>query len=234
MPRILPFLVSRSWPRSYVFRFVSELAIRYGPSAVAQEGTPRLRHGPRAGARLPDRRLTIDGEAVYLQRAVAGARFSLVLCGDTGAWDSTQVSGLGKEFDGLLDVHYLSSRPAPGALCDDGATLSLLGAGHGAQYLVRPDGYIAYRAGGYNLNGLARFLERKLHAPSPLRPPSLLAQRPDGIDARRASRRNQHRGDGCREQHHDRDGNGRRVAGNVVEMMRQRPHGEDRQGQADR
>ena len=167
VPRILPFLVSRSWPRSYVFRFVSELAIRYGPSAVAQEGTPRLRHGPRAGARLPDRRLTIDGEAVYLQRAVAGARFSLVLCGDTGAWDSTQVSGLGKEFDGLLDVHYLSSRPAPGALCDDGATLSLLGAGHGAQYLVRPDGYIAYRAGGYNLNGLARFLERILHAPSP-------------------------------------------------------------------
>jgi 2-polyprenyl-6-methoxyphenol hydroxylase-like FAD-dependent oxidoreductase len=166
VPRVVPFILRRSWPRSLAFRFASELTIRYGPSTVAEDGTPRLRHGPRAGSRLPDRRLTINGESVYLQRAVAGARFSLILCGDTKAWDGAHVRMLRDEFDSLLGVQYLSSSPTPGVLCDDGATLRLLGAEHGAQYLVRPDGYIAYRAGGYNLSGLARFLERIVHVPS--------------------------------------------------------------------
>ena len=174
VPHLVPLVAKRRWPRSSVFRFVSELAIRYRPSAVVEEGTPRLRRGPRAGARLPDRRLTLNGEPVYLQRAVAGARFNLLLCGDTAAWDSTQVRMLREEFGGLLGVQYLSSPTTPGALCDDGATLRLLGAEHGAQYLVRPDGYIGYRAGGYNLSGLARFLERILltvsNDPAPITP----------------------------------------------------------------
>ncbi len=160
MPHLLPLLLRGRWPRSAAFRFVSELAIRYGPSAIVEDGAPHLRHGPRAGARLPDRRLTMNGEPVYLQRAAAGAYMSLILCGDIGAWDETHVGTIRANLDGLVRVRFLSPRPEADVLCDDGTTLALLGAKHGAQYLVRPDGYIAYRAAGYDLTGLSRFLAR--------------------------------------------------------------------------
>lgn len=166
VPRILPVILKSSWPRSSVFRFVSELAIRYGPSMVVEEGTPRLRRGPRAGARLPDSRLTLNGEPAVLQRAAAGARATLILCGDASAWNGAHVRSLCDQMGDLIGITYLSRVASPDVLCDDGSTLALLGAENGAQYLVRPDGYIAYRAAGYDLTGLHRFVERMFVAGS--------------------------------------------------------------------
>ena len=53
----------------------------------------------------------------------------------------------------------------PGALHDpDGQALRRLGltAAHTAQYLVRPDGHVGYRAGGTDATQLARYLRRWL------------------------------------------------------------------------
>jgi hypothetical protein len=59
----------------------------------------------------------------------------------------------------LLEVRHLSRQPAPAALMDEsGATLAALGVTHAAQYLVRPDGYIAFRCGGRHMGPLEQYL----------------------------------------------------------------------------
>jgi hypothetical protein len=60
-------------------------------------------------------------------------------------------------------TRHLSTLPAGGRLFDpDGATLHVLGATDGAQYVVRPDGYIGFRCAGYDLTALEAYLRRWL------------------------------------------------------------------------
>ena len=156
--RVLPRLLASSWLRSLAFRFVSELGIRYRHTPAVTEGRPRLHGGPHAGDRLPDARLTLDGQVVALQRAVVGPHLSLVLCGDAKAWSAPPITGLVERFSGLVRIHHLSLRPLPGELGCDADTLAMLGVRDAAQYLVRPDGYIAFRCGGRELDGVTRYL----------------------------------------------------------------------------
>jgi hypothetical protein len=158
LPRLLPRLLESPWLRSLAFRFVSELGIRYPRSPAVMEGRPRLRGGPRAGHRLPDARLTLDGEPVALQRAVVGPHLALVLCGDPGAWDLTRLTQLVERFSGLVKLHRLSPRALPGTLACPGDGLRRLGVRDAAQYLIRPDGYIAFRCGGRELDAVTRYL----------------------------------------------------------------------------
>ncbi|MEV1286605.1 hypothetical protein [Micromonospora sp. NPDC049679] len=74
--------------------------------------------------------------------------FQLLLCGDTAAWDSSAVRGLAAGYGGLLTVHRVASTALSGPRHDQRV----------AQYLVRPDGHIAYRAAGTDLAGLDRYL----------------------------------------------------------------------------
>jgi hypothetical protein len=162
MSRILPGLVTTSWLRSAAFRFVSELGIRYRRSPLVEEGSPRLRSPLRPGDRLPDAWVTIEGRAGSFQRAVIGPHFTLLLCGDEQAPDE-HVADLLSDHGDVLETRCLSSRARPGVLFDPGgSTFALLGGHRGAHYLVRPDGYVAYRAAGIDLDGLRRYLNRWL------------------------------------------------------------------------
>lgn len=155
VPRALPLIMNSPWARSRIFRFVSELAIRYDSSAIVEEGKPRLRRGPRAGARLPDVRLTVDGELTNLHRAAIGTRLGLILCGDPDAWDRPGLAALLDDYADVLAVRHVPGDAAPNA-----SAIATLGARRGAHYVVRPDGYIAYRAGGYDLAGVSGFMRR--------------------------------------------------------------------------
>jgi len=157
--RILPRLLGSQRLRATAFRFVSELGIHYRQSPAVSEGEPRLAAGPRAGDRLPDARLTLDGRSVWLQGAVVGPHLALLLSGDPDKWDAAQLSVLREQYHGLLRATHLSPRPTPGVLVDEnGGTLSTLGAGDAAAFLVRPDGYVAFRSAGYDLGSLKRYL----------------------------------------------------------------------------
>jgi 2-polyprenyl-6-methoxyphenol hydroxylase-like FAD-dependent oxidoreductase len=159
LPRVFPRLLGSSRLRATAFRFVSELGIHYRRSVAVTEGEPRLADGPRAGDRLPDARLTLDGHSVALQRTVVGPHLALLLCGNIDTWDTTQLAALRKHREGLVRLTHLSRAPAPGALVDEsGEALAMLGARDEAQYLIRPDGHVAFRCAGHDLQALERYL----------------------------------------------------------------------------
>lgn len=158
--RFLPRLLGSRWLRSLAFGFVSELKIRYRRSPVSAEARPRLRGGSRAGDRLPDARVTFGGRSVSLQRAVVGPHLSLLLCGDPHAWADAALARLTERHAEFIQLHRLVRESFPGALVDEGRALALLGVSEHAQFLVRPDGYIAFRCGGSSLDALTEYLTR--------------------------------------------------------------------------
>jgi 2-polyprenyl-6-methoxyphenol hydroxylase-like FAD-dependent oxidoreductase len=159
---VLPRLVARKRIRSTLFHFVSQLGIRYRKSPAVTEGEPRLRTGPKAGDRFPDAPVTRDGRRTYLQQELSGPNLHLLLCGTLEGWDHPRLADLTARHVGLVTVDNLSASDAPGALIDGrGEALSRLGVlniEQAAQYLVRPDGHIAFRCAGRDLGALVLYL----------------------------------------------------------------------------
>jgi FAD binding domain len=163
VPRLLPALLRLDRGVASGFRTVSQLGIGYRSSPAVEEGHPRLRRGPRAGDRLPDGRITRDGQACWLGEALAAPCFHLLLCGRAGDWHPSQLSALHRRYPDMLAVRHLTREATPGALQDlDGQVFARLGVNSAAQYLIRPDGHVGYRAGGDDLAGLQRYLARWL------------------------------------------------------------------------
>jgi len=171
VPHVLPRIVGSRRLRALAFRFVSELGIRYRRSPAVAEGEPRLHGGPRAGDRLPDARLSQDGRPVWLQQAVVGPHLALLLCGDADGWDAHRLAVLRARHPAILSVHRLVRHPAPavpGVLVDErDEALARLGVREAAQYLVRPDGHVAFRCAGRELGALARYLAASFRPPAP-------------------------------------------------------------------
>jgi hypothetical protein len=158
-----PWRCGSTGPLAYGFRTISQLGIGYRHSPAVQEGRPTLRRGPKAGDRLPDARITRDGQPCWLGEALATPRFHLLLCGPVGHWDASQLTALREGYVDLLAVHHLTREAIPGALHDlDGQAFTRLGVTGAAQYLIRLDGHIGYRCGGTDLDGLGNYLTRWL------------------------------------------------------------------------
>jgi 2-polyprenyl-6-methoxyphenol hydroxylase-like FAD-dependent oxidoreductase len=163
VPRILSRVVTSKRLRTLGFRFVSELDIRYRSSPIVHEGKPRVRGGPRAGDRFPDARVMYEGREVSLLCALAGPSMQLVLCGPSKLWDEHLRARFVERGPGFMRVHRLTRETTSGALIDHtGDALKRLAVRDAAQYLIRPDGYIAYRCAGNELAGLFDFLRLSL------------------------------------------------------------------------
>ena len=166
--RVLPLVFRSRWLRAWAFRFVSELAISYrGSSAVSESGT-RRRSGPRAGDRMPDARVERDGRSTYVQEELSGPAFQLLLCGGLDGWDNEALDALLARYSSVLAAHFLSRERRSGVMVDARgdalAHLGVRGEQEARQYLVRPDGYIAFRHGGRRLDAVGRYLARWLRS----------------------------------------------------------------------
>jgi 2-polyprenyl-6-methoxyphenol hydroxylase-like FAD-dependent oxidoreductase len=164
-PALVPLAARAGLARAYGFRTVAQLRIRYRRSPLSATGPGAPRRGPRPGDRMPDADLTRDGQPTTLHTAFAGRRWQLLLCGPVHSWPTAEVAGVREGHRGLVTVHQLCSDPVPGALHDPaGRMLRRLGVTgrDTAQYLLRPDGHIGYRAGGTSLAGLTGYLRRWL------------------------------------------------------------------------
>ncbi|HEY3009551.1 MAG TPA: FAD-dependent monooxygenase [Micromonosporaceae bacterium] len=169
VPRLAPLFGRLGPARARAFRTLAELDIAYRHSPAVQEGRPRPPGGPRAGDRLPTAPVVRDGATVSLQRELAEPGLHVLLCGRSPGWRTDRLDRLAD----LLRVHLLSRTAEPGALHDPGgAALRALGvpADASAHYLVRPDGYIGYRAAGTDLTGLIAYLDRWFPALGAARP----------------------------------------------------------------
>jgi len=149
--------------RALAFRSLSQLAIGYRNSPASQEGQPTLRSGPRAGDRLPDAPVTPHGRPpTTLHQALAASRFHVLLSGPSDAWPPGIPHD--KSSSPLVELHRLAREARSGALHDTTGKaherLGLTGPELIAHHLIRPDGHIAYRAAGTDLNGLNRYLSR--------------------------------------------------------------------------
>ena len=161
-PRLAPVALRFSKARAYGFRTLSQLGIRYRHSPAVQEGEPAPRRGPKAGDRLPDTRISANGQDGWLQENLAPPSFHLLLCG-AADWDAEQLAALHQRYGSLLAVHRLTREAAPNTFHDlDGQAFARLGIDQTAQYLVRPDGHIGYRTASTDLRGVARYLARWL------------------------------------------------------------------------
>ena len=156
-PILVPLALRLAVARSRGVRLVTELDIRYRDSALSVDAPEAPRHGPRAGDRVPDAPVVVDGRPTSLHHVLGSPGFHLLLLGPRGAWTDETV--MARASRSGVAVHRLSDDARAGVVHDvDGTARRLFGADGGAVHvLVRPDGYIAHR-GGANLAGAEAWL----------------------------------------------------------------------------
>jgi 2-polyprenyl-6-methoxyphenol hydroxylase-like FAD-dependent oxidoreductase len=153
--------LSRPRLRAAAFHFVSQLGVRYRTSPLATEGRPVPRRGPRAGDRLPDARVRRGTDVGWLHEELNGPNVHLLLCGPKAGWSQDALNLLMRRFSGLLAVRFLTLDANEGAIEDaEGHAFARLGIEVAGQYLVRPDGHVAFRCAGTDLTGVSAYLTR--------------------------------------------------------------------------
>jgi 2-polyprenyl-6-methoxyphenol hydroxylase-like FAD-dependent oxidoreductase len=185
LPWILPRAMGKRSLRARAFRFVSQLGIKYpGSSIVGEElgGADRtFRSGPAAGHRAPDAPLRLLGESrpTSLFSRLRETPHHLVLFGGWGSeaddWEASddELRALIAEYEGLLEPHLIVAGESvrvgaglPVYVDEPGLAHERYGLRGTGLYLIRPDGYVAFRAPGTDLRPLRAYLQRVFPSPS--------------------------------------------------------------------
>jgi 2-polyprenyl-6-methoxyphenol hydroxylase-like FAD-dependent oxidoreductase len=165
-PALIPLVLKPRAVRAYGFGILAQLAIRYRHSPLSLDGPHPPRRGPKAGDRLPDTPTVHNGQPTTLHRLAAAPGWHLLLCGPAHAWTATDPTFLAQRHAAILTLHHLTPPDTSGP-DSGGSALHRLGLTpeDTAQYLIRPDGHIGYRAGGTDLTTLTGYLDRWLPVP---------------------------------------------------------------------
>ena len=163
-PRLLPRLAQLRRTRASAFRTIAQLNVSYRRSLLVEEGETSPSGGPRAGDRFPDLRLDLDGLTIWIQELLVPTTFHLLLCGPPDEWDEVRIN-LRERYEGVVAVHWMAREGGLGVLVDRAGEALRRRIERLGLYLVRPDGYIAYRSAGEGLVGLERYLRRWIRRP---------------------------------------------------------------------
>ena len=162
-PRLAALVLRSARVRRAGFRRIGELGIHYRHGPLSVEGAPRPAGGPRPGHRYPQPGMLQPGMGQPGTPPPAGPTrhppvFRLLVCGPAALWSAARVREFSARWGHLVVVEHRPDAPRSrwSAAPRSGAT-SRRRPGT-AQYLVRWDGYVAYRAGGTDLAGAAAYL----------------------------------------------------------------------------
>jgi 2-polyprenyl-6-methoxyphenol hydroxylase-like FAD-dependent oxidoreductase len=177
LPRLGVFALGKPAVRERVFRFLSQLEIAYPASPAVEESRPRgtrFRGGPGAGHRAPDAPVARGGSASSLFAICTGAAHHLlVFPGSTGGDAIDAIRTLATEHLPEVEIHRIDRTTPPAAATAGAADAWVDESGEGYRryavtdagyYLIRPDGYIAFRAAGLTPEPLAAYLHRVFNA----------------------------------------------------------------------
>lgn len=170
--RILPTFAMRVLQvpvlRKRIARFVSETGIRYreSPLSVEAHGASRLdARAPHAGDRAPDVEL---GPSRWLAELLHGPQHTLLLFAGSSTALLERFVTMSEEssakYGALVSpviIRLDPAHPAIGEVDCSGAAHARYGAKQGAIYLVRPDGYIAFRGAGTDVETLRATLRQR-------------------------------------------------------------------------
>ncbi|MGE3244577.1 MAG: FAD-dependent monooxygenase [Pirellulales bacterium] len=152
---VAPVITSFGFVQDKIKNTMCELSINYRHSPLSKEDWPRLGDGPEAGDRLPDLPLAgIEvGRATSLFAELRSGKHQLLLA---------PVENDKQSENDLLEIASVAEHAYPGLiaahLVTDAAAREKLGASGAALYLVRPDGYVAYRTQSADVAALANYL----------------------------------------------------------------------------
>ena len=184
---LLPRLARRRTSRSALFRLVSQLGVRYSDSSVVAEDMTNadgdFRRAPGKGARAPDGPLWLlpAGEPTTVHARLTGGAHHLLLFARTSEAGLSLIESVKRRlpipYRSLLRTHLvigeaigeLARWPPLISVYQDqtGITLRRYGISSAGVYLVRPDGYVAFRAPGLGaVEGFVSYLEAVLKRPS--------------------------------------------------------------------
>ena len=176
LPLVAPALAGLAPVRARAFAFVSQLGIRYRPNAFLLDAIPNARDAVAPGHRAPDARISAKRSIFDLLR---GYRFTVLalsrrpLDGDEIDRCTTELAALAPalrtDVGAYLVARSLIGRDARFRQAESAEVFEAYGLSSrlpAAVFVVRPDGYVAYRAAGLDVMAAARFLrERYLRSP---------------------------------------------------------------------
>ncbi|MCU1586034.1 MAG: monooxygenase [Microbacteriaceae bacterium] len=157
--RVVPVVLRIPLVRKIGFRLISQLSIRYRNSPLSVEGTPRLGRGPRSGNRVPDSPIIVAGRPTTVHRSLSPSAFQLLCFGPLESWAGHE--SVDAPWSNLIRVAMVGSDAAPGVWTDPTRSVQRrfgLRGSDVAHFLIRPDGYIGYRARGSDLGGVNAYL----------------------------------------------------------------------------
>jgi 2-polyprenyl-6-methoxyphenol hydroxylase-like FAD-dependent oxidoreductase len=183
IPRVIPWVLGKRSRRARAFRFVSQLGIEYPGSPIVDEDRGgadlAFRRGPAAGSRAPDGplRLAGDGREVPLFSLLRGTPHHLLLFAGRGAEapaSGAELRNLLAGYEGMIQPHQIFAEDrgkigseAPAYVDESGLVHGQYGLTGAGCYLIRPDGYVAFRAPGSNLRQIRAYLRRTFLSPVP-------------------------------------------------------------------
>jgi 2-polyprenyl-6-methoxyphenol hydroxylase-like FAD-dependent oxidoreductase len=176
VPIVAPLLTRAAPIRARAFHFVSQLGIRYHPNGFVADapanGAPSVwRHGVVAGCRAPNGTIAHGRDVFAL---LQGYRFDVLalsrlpLGADEVATTTAALAELeastALELRTHLVAHSLIGRDARFIQAESPHVFAVYGIGRRvpqAIFLIRPDGYVAYRAPGLDIDGVRRFIAER-------------------------------------------------------------------------
>ncbi|MBN9416253.1 MAG: FAD-dependent monooxygenase [Candidatus Eremiobacteraeota bacterium] len=160
---LLSFAASFEFVRHKIAEQASELAVRYPKSPLNREVHPGnaawlLGHGVHPGDRAPDGHLLKDENEAHLFGLMSDTRFHLLVLSGLAPGEANPAAlecarWANDELHQLVGVHWIGFDPhhlpsqLPSAWWDEGSLIhKRYGAVEATLYLVRPDGYVAFRS----------------------------------------------------------------------------------------